>query len=82
MRRIDRLDQLFDVSFVLWGHPDLVRSRGRRPTPYRTYVRMSRSSNEDLDPSKSVSPGDGRDWDARLFPASEHHIPSRRRAHG
>jgi hypothetical protein len=54
MRRIECLDQLFDIAFLLLGHPDLVRSRGRRQPLYRTYVRMSRSPNEDLDPFKRV----------------------------
>src|SRR6266571_6181001 len=41
MRSIDRIDEFFVAVCVCWGHPDLVRSRGRRPPLYRTYVRPS-----------------------------------------
>src|SRR6266550_6231463 len=41
MRSIHRIDQFFVAVSVLQGHPDLARSRGRRPRFYRTYVRLS-----------------------------------------
>src|SRR5439155_487597 len=48
MRSIDRIDQLFVAVSVLRGHPDLVRSRGRRLKRYRTYVRVSTPFSEDI----------------------------------
>src|SRR5438309_2160234 len=45
MRPIDRIDQFFVAVSVLQGHPDLVRSRGRRPSLYRTYVRLVNPSS-------------------------------------